>query len=287
MLQEFFRLDEPFRTFDTEALVSHFKISNDLRSVLYEPDHWPSDLRKVKELNFKNVSLSKTQFRNVTFTSCQFEDCLFIGSIFSNIEFHRCTFTNCNFYKAEFANCYIDPLTISFDRRYRRVAANVGVQLYHQLLENGSSTKQSRFEMTADIEFRKWRRWQLRYDYRSAKITRWGFAAEWLRSCLYEYAAGFGYRPLRFVVATILLFSAISILNAHMLPGALQQDGQVVERMTIADSVFYTYSMLTALGFSTIIPTTAFARVLAVFEALTGIGWLGIFTSLLVKRFIR
>ena len=132
MLRDFFRLDVPFRAVDSEALINHFAISTDLKSALYEPDSWPSGLRKMRSIIFKNVSLSKTRFEGVTFTGCSFEDCLFIGSAFSNIEFHRCTFVNCNFYKAEFENCYIDPLTIAFHRRYRRQAANVGVQLYQR-----------------------------------------------------------------------------------------------------------------------------------------------------------
>jgi hypothetical protein len=100
-------------------------------------------------------------------------------------------------------------------------------------------------------------------------------------------ATGFGYRPWRFIVTTVIVFTVFSFVNMTLLPGALRQDGDVIKEIALSDAIFYTYSMLTALGFSTIVPITGFAKILAVAEALLGIGWLGLFTSLLVKRFIR
>jgi len=89
------------------------------------------------------------------------------------------------------------------------------------------------------------------------------------------------------MIATVLMFTIVSFINMNVLPGALKHDGVVVDHMTLSDSIFYTYSMMIALGFSTIVPETGFAKILTVFETLVGIGWLGIFTSLLVKRFIK
>jgi hypothetical protein len=48
MLSDFFRLNTPFEDFDEEKLSRHCKISRDLRSVLYRPDNWPSELRRVR-----------------------------------------------------------------------------------------------------------------------------------------------------------------------------------------------------------------------------------------------
>jgi hypothetical protein len=165
--------------------------------------------------------------------------------------------------------------------------ANIGVHLYHQLYEDSSKSRQSSFEMKADIEFRRWKRWQLGFDQKSGKISALERSRECFSSLTYEWVAGFGYRPWRFILATVILFTALSLLNISILPGALKQDGQIIQQMTVPDAIFYTYSMLTALGFSTIVPETGFAKLLAVSEALIGIGWLGVFTSLLVKRFIK
>ncbi len=201
MLSNFFQLNALFEEFDEVKLTNHFKTSRDLRSVLYKPDSWPSLPKQLKCITFTNVSLSKTTFKNFTFTNCQFEDCLFIGSAFINVDFHRCQFVNCNFYKAEFDNCYIDPQTISFDKKYRRAMANIGVHLYQQLYENSSKSRQSDFAMTADIEFRKWKRWQLSYDQKSGKISFRKRSQDCFSSLIYEWVAGFGYKPWRFVIS--------------------------------------------------------------------------------------
>lgn len=287
MLSDFFKLNPPFEVFDELKLVNHFKTSHDLRSVLYQPDTWPRKPKQFKQMSFSNVSFSKTTFSEITFTECSFEDCLFIGAHFAKTDFHRCEFINCNFYKANFDTCYIDPGTIVFDKRYRRIAANVGVDTYQQLFENSSKARQTDFARIADFEFRRWKRWQLRFDQKAGKISRLDRVLKTGQSVLYEWSAGFGYKPWRFVIATILVFTAVSVLNMNTLPGALQHDGRIIGHLTLADSIFYTYSMMTVLGFSTITPETNFAKLLAVSEALVGIGWLGIFTSLLVKRFIK
>ena len=51
MLSDFFKLDRPFEEFDDARLVEHFRNSRDLRSVLFRPDEWPSELRRNKERN--------------------------------------------------------------------------------------------------------------------------------------------------------------------------------------------------------------------------------------------
>ena len=287
MLNNFFQLNPPITHFDDNQLTAHFRASVDLRSVLYQPDDWPSSIRRLSSITFTNVSVSKTKFANCTFTQCQFEDCLFIGCEFVGVEFHRCQFVNCNFYKARFDNCYLDPRTISFDRSYHRSAANVGVSLFQQLYENASKSRQPDFLMEADIEFRRWKRRQLRYDQESGKIRRAERYAKTAASIIYEVLTGFGYRPLRFIVATVIIFTAISVLNMYLLSGLLKQDGTIASSISLPDAIFYTYSMLSVLGFSSIVPDGSFAKIVTVAEALMGVGWLGLFTSLLVKRFIR
>ena len=108
-----------------------------------------------------------------------------------------------------------------------------------------------------------------------------------ISSIAYEYISGFGYKPLRFIVFTIFIFTLFSFINMNVLPGYLTHHGELVREISFSDSIFYTYSMMTTLGFSTIVPDTGYAKVIAVSEALLGIGWLGIFTALLVKRFIK
>jgi hypothetical protein len=287
MLNDFFKLDKPFNSFDEAQLEAHFKVSNDLRSVMYVPDNWIAKPKSYKGCQFTNVSFSKTKITKVTFTECTFTDCLFIGTEFEDTEFHRCHFQDCNFYKTAFDRCYIDPNSFNFNKRYRTTHANVGVQLFQQLYDDAARSRQSEFAMVADIQFRRWKRWQLDYDRKSRKIGR---LEKWKRSFfswMYEALTGFGYKPFRFVIATMLFFGAVSIANMFFLPQRIKIDGDVVNQINFADAIFYTFSMMTALGFSSIIPQTSAAKLFAVGQALAGIGWLGLFTSLLVKRFIK
>ena len=52
MLENFFTLDTPFDTYDEAQLVQHFRTSNDLRNVLYEPPEWPKGLRRTTNCTF-------------------------------------------------------------------------------------------------------------------------------------------------------------------------------------------------------------------------------------------
>jgi len=145
----------------------------------------------------------------------------------------------------------------------------------------------SQFAMESDIEFRRWKRWQLEYDLFDNKIGQLEKIAKQVSSLAYEFICGFGYKPVRVIVATFILFLILSFFNKVTLSGSLSSDGKSLTKIDLVDSIFYTFSMMTCLGFSLITPITNFAKLLAVSEALAGIGWLGIFTSLLVKRFIR
>lgn len=288
MLTDLFKLDLPVVEFDEAELERHFQTSKDIRSVLFRPDDWPSSaLSSIKGVNFTNVSLSKTSIKKVTFTGCTFEDCLFIGTVFEDVEFHGCKFINCNLHKAHFSECYIDPTIFEFDRAFGVSASNMVLHVYHELYKNASDARQSRWAATADFRFRQWQRAQLNYDFKEGRIGRWHRRRANLSSYIYEYSAGFGYRPLRFVLSTLIAFALVSLFNWIAIGDAFTVDGVRPSHLTLVNSIFYSFSMLTALGFSSIVPLSAGAKLLAVGEALLGIGWLGIFTALLVKRFTR
>ena len=93
MLHNFFRLNRPFRVFhSTDDLTEALEISNDLRNVLFEPDHMGWDDFEGKRgifsnKSFTNVSFSKTEIKDIIFRDCAFVDCLFIGTIFVTANF--------------------------------------------------------------------------------------------------------------------------------------------------------------------------------------------------------
>ena len=296
MLKNFFRLndDEQIVDFDESKLIAHAHTSTTLRNVVYRPDKWPAVARaatamprQLKEWKFHNVSLSKTEISKVTFTYCSFEDCLFVGTSFLEVEFHHCKFINCNFSKAKFVDSYINPNCFLFAWRIWWLYANTGVGLFQELYENSSKSRQADFQATADFNLRKWARWQQKYEFQRKNINVVRLSVKVISSFISEWTTGFGYRPFRFVIATLIFFTAISFANMHFLSSSLKSDSGIINRMSWPDAIFYTYSLMTALGFSSIVPITSCAKIAAVGEGLCGIGWLGIFTSLLVKRFIR
>jgi len=288
MLANFFELNEPFEEFDEQALVTHLLHGSDIRDVLYRPDEWPADkIHRIDSATFTNVSLSKTVIRQVTFSGCTFRDCLFIGTTFEEVEFHGCKFIDCNLNKVEFRACYIDPASFEFDRSYQKTASNVVLYLYHELYRNATDARQGHWAATADFRFRQWKRAQLNYDLDKGRISKFQKLRSQSGSDIYEYVAGFGYRPVRFMICTVIAFLFISLLNWVFVYESFLVNGHLVSNITLIDSIFYTFSMMTVLGFSFIVPVAATAKLLAVLLALLGVGWMGIFTALLVKRFLR
>ena len=210
---------------------------------------------------------------------------MFIGTHLIEVEFHQCKFKNCALYKAEVSRCYIDPETFTFDDKYRERGANIALQTYHALLANSAEMNQADFRADADFRFRQWMRAQLEHDNKDGKITTRQKRWRYFKSVLYEYLCGFGYRPVRFLCWTIAIFLAISGIN-HVF---LREDLLIADAKvsSFADSIFYSFSVLTILGFSSITPSTDFAKLATVTEAFCAVGWLGLLTSILVKRFLR
>lgn len=255
--------------------------------MLYRPDNWPDNIREVKNCSFKNVSFSKTEISNATFKNCTFTDCLFIATVFDGVEFHKCKFVDCNLNKSKISRCYWEPMSVSFNDAYKKSAANVGVYTYQQLMKNAEDMDQKDWVMDADIKFRNWKREQLAYDEKTGKITKRQRVLEYAKNLIYDKACKYGYSPFRFSLITIILFCAISYLNLCLFSSGLQVNGVEQGTLTYIDSVFYTFSVMTALGFSTIIPMSPWVKVITVLEAFFGIVWLGFFISMVVKRILK
>jgi hypothetical protein len=256
-------------------------------NVVFEQDPWPAPSKRIRNVTFNGVAISKTTVKEMTFADCTFEDCLFVGTRFEEVEFHNCKFVNCNFWKARFQHVYLDPNRIIFDRRFRIEASNIGISLYQALLGNFAEERQDKFYMDADILFRRWKRHQIGHDLRRKRLGQFRARTQYVSSLFYEIVAGFGYRPGRFFLVTIFLFMLISWLNYHLIGNAVAIDGTPSEHASFANTMFYSFSILTVLGFSSIVPVGAFAKLLTVFEALAGVGWLGMLSAVLVKRFLR
>lgn len=204
MLENFFNLNGSYKTFTTpDELLQHFKISNHLKDVLFEPPELAPELpdSRFTRITFENVSFSKTKIRNVSFSRCSFIDCLFIGTEFKDCYFSRCSFSGCNPYKATFVNTYIDPA--AFDKNGLRSDkfANIGVGLYQQLYSNAINTHQRDFVDCAEFRIRVWNRHQLKYEIHEAKGSEKAkLIAEWVSDFGYFIISGYGLKPFIFAL---------------------------------------------------------------------------------------
>jgi hypothetical protein len=153
-------------------------------------------------------------------------------------------------------------------------------------MNNFDDERQDEFFARADVRFRRWKRYQLSHDLKEQHLSWW--AAQWRRTCslAYEVLAGFGYKPWRFVAGTVIFVLALSGLNYELIGSSLALNGQLANP-SFLDTVYYTFSVLKVLGPSPLSATTTASKLLTGAEALAAIGWLAIFTSLLVKRFLR
>ena len=283
VLGDLFRLDGTPATFGPGAQPP-MSPGDVVSNTVFDQRRWePPPHRRLRNVTFRNVAFSKAMLVRVTFIDCTFEDCLFVGTRFSEVEFHGCKFVDCNMWKARFRQVYLDPDTIRFDHRFKVEAANTGISVFQALLTNFADERQDQFYMRADIRFRRWKRYQIWSDVRRKRISRAAGLWSWLCSITYEVLAGFGYRPLRFLWSTVVLFLGFALLNHRFINDAVQING--APPVSFVDTIFYTFSILT--GFSSVVPVTDIAKLLTVMEALAAIGWLGIFTSILVKRFLR
>ncbi len=287
MLSNFFKLDGVPITHEEGELMPGMSPGDEVTNTLFRGAKWGKPRTSIKGVTFRNISISNMEFFQITFAECLFEDCIFKGSRFHEVEFHKCRFVNCNMWKANFEQCYLDPTTIYLDNRYHVDASNVGVTMYQALLSNYANERQDAFYAEADIQFRRWKRYQLSYEIRKKNVDfvpgQWGR----FKSLTYDLLAGYGYKPFRLSLVTVIVFLTISVINYIVIGGDLLINGQRPPSASLVDSIFYSFSVLTVLGFSTIVPDGPLAKLLTVFEALAAIGWLSIFTSVLVKRVLR
>jgi hypothetical protein len=287
VLNDLFRLDGTPSILGPSDPLPSMSPGDVVSNIVFKHVRWNPAIRRLKNVTFKNVAFSKVMLARITFIDCRFEDCLFTGTRFAEVEFHGCKFYNCNLWKTHFQKVYLDPKLIRFDHRFKVEAANTGISVFQALLGNFADERQDRFYMLADIRFRQWKRYQVWSDIRRKRISRMVGKWQWLSSIAYEITAGFGYRPLRFFLTTIVLFLAISLVNYWLIGDAILINGVKPNEVSFVDATFYTFSILTVLGFSSITPATDYAKLVTVLEALSAIGWLGCFTSVLVKRFLR
>ena len=271
----------------TNEFVRHFDNSKSLRHAEVTAGSQIQE-QGFKDLEFENVRLSKMTFERVTFTRCVFRDCLLIGTRFVECEFHNCKFENCNTHKFILKTVYIDPRSFTLHRDYRTTASNVGVYLFQELYKNASETYQTHFASFADIQRRRWRRYQSRYELKHDRARRWSTWRRITSDAAFDVTTKYGYGPVRFFLLSLLGFMFIALFGEWLWSAmGMIRNGTEIAHVTFADALYYCMLLTTTLGFSDLMPTSVLGKAFAVACALFGISWMGLFTAVLVRRLIR
>jgi hypothetical protein len=290
MLVDFFKLNASasLRTFATAAeFLAHISAQTIVQNTVLARDTLIQET-SVKAVQFENVQLSKTVFERTTFRNCLFRDCLLVGTKFLDCEFHDCRFENCNTHKFDLKDVYIDPSSFQLDKSYQSTASNVGVYLFQELFKNANETFQSVFASTADIEQRRWKRYQLQYDLKHRNVPRTAIRKRIVWDFLFDKVAKYGYGPLRFFLFSLVIFTLIALFGERIWSAmGMFRNGVAITAVTFVDALYYCMLLMTTLGFSDLVPTSFIGKGYVIFCAVFGISWAGLFTAILVRRVIR
>lgn len=287
-MQDFFKLDgDPTEVSNQEEFTSILENQTEIKDVLYRPDKLKSPYEntrfRIKDRHFYNVSFTKTLIERVEFTDCEFENCLFIGTRISDCRFTHCKFIECNVYRIELDNVYIDPKSFRNciqDKQY----SNIGVYLFHELLNNSRRQAQPQFSDHALYHFRRWQRvhraqavpslslFQKAMHYANA-VPRWVFAVP----------LGYGVRLRNLAISAILSVFVLSMINwAFSNSFGLYDIG--LGYKGLLDSLYFSVIVVTTLGFGDITPKTALGRAIVSAEAVMGFIFLATFASMIFRK---
>lgn len=254
----------------------------------YRPDLLVSPISpriwRIRNKQFSNFSLAKTEIKDIEFQNCTFVDCLFMGSTFANCRFTDCKFTRCNVHRFELRNVFVHPNTFAKcipSKKY----ANIGVHLFQELLRNSRLQAQPDYADEAQYMFRRWQRF-LNQD-ELAKVSGW--RKTWkvgaiLKGLAFEFFLGSGVRlrNLAGTTAALLLIFTFAHWNFRY---ELGLDGAETRIHDLWDAFYFTTVTLTTLGYGDITPTTEIGRILVACEALLGFVLLATLASTVFRKF--
>ena len=294
MLRNFFRLNEVpdiLRIGSRDDFLALLQQNARVENAIYLPDELQSSRPQnvIREKTFCNVSFKDTRFYKIVFRDCQFVDCLFMGCELERCEIHDCSFGGCNFSKVLIIDTYVDPryfVAMFDDKQY----ANIGVWVFQQLRSNALNTHQPDHFEVADFEFLRWKRYELIREYKDQTKT---FRDVWWRvtfDWLYQKLMGYGHSLMRFGVTSLVLFLLIVALNSwfwHYANAGMAMTDEVRNVNGLPRAIYYTILTLTTVGYGDITPITEGGMLLAGLEALLGLVWFGMLTSIIVKKVFR
>lgn len=280
MLNDFFKLNSPYKKMSKDEFEEQLGVSKHLCNILYSPDELTS--QKIAGATFENVSLSKTKINKVTFKKCIFKDCLFIGTVFDSVEFHDCIFEDCNFFKARFKEVYAKPKQFQnaiSDAKF----SNIAIHLYQQLRENYYSSSQKEFKNDAEYYFCIWKR---KNDYAQAKYKKLKlkeYLPNHIFSWIYGVTLGYGYKLRNLIYTTIATVAFLIVVN-HLYADYLFSEPA---QKSIIRTMYFTITTMATLGASGYTPNTETGYVFVILNVITGITIFSAMINSIFKKVIR
>ncbi len=226
-------------------------------------------------VNFKYGVFDDCYFRNCTFESCDFTGCRFVGSNFHNSSFIGCKFEYAAFERTLISDEILDTCCPSWQNVKQRFARTLRVN-YQSLGDSGGANKAVLVELDATrIHLSNaWRGNESYYRQKYRGVARIKAFLKWIGFVVSDFVWGNGERPAHLIRTTIALLLAIAVLDV-----ALAQDVQgethLFSALESATSVF--------LGTQ----RADYPALITAFIALSRYVILGLFVSILVRRFAR
>jgi len=304
MLVNFFRLNlvnPPIRPISSQAdFETGLSFGTGFRNQIYDPLTLKSSDSsfhqiKITGYTFSNFSFSKTLIEDVMFNDCIFEDCLFIGTELRDCEFHNCIFKNVNTHKIIIENCYVNPSSFN-EAVIGYKFANIGVHLFHQLLQNSKDQSQRSFARLAEYQFKKWENRLLVSKYKSRgphRITLARFLPKFLLNCLKDLVFGYGLRFRNFAITFSIVFIGFWILNYQKWNAfAFHKKDLSIESFNpdsanIVSSGLYTLDVTTKLVDSQFQPTSTVGMYYYAAESICAFILLSALVTLILNRFVK
>ena len=120
------------------------------------------------------------------------------------------------------------------------------------------------------------------------KISDCRFAKEWILNKAGDCVFGFGYRPFKFAVSSILFLLFCSVLTHASWPAlGMHNSNGVIRDDSFINAIYYTVVVTTTLGFGDIIPTTVPGQLFASFLSVVGLIWFSLLAALVIRRVVR
>lgn len=275
----FFTMRVPFEKMNVDQFALALRTSGHIKDVLYEPDVLED--KTINDIEFQNVSLSKTHIQRITFNRCTFRNCLFIGTEFEEVGFHSCSFIDCNFFRSKFKQVYAKPA--QFAQAVRKHSyANVAVGLFQGLRDNYSDTMQPEHRREAEYFFQVWSR-RLKWSEIMSSSTKIRSALAWFGSLAYGNLFGYGYR-LRNLLITTSVVVVLLTCAAHSFHQILFEENGVV---SVVRSLYFTVSTMVTMGAVGFTPVTSSGYLFVLLNALCGIVLITATVSAIAKRVAR